>query len=210
MSVDSVPSSKTNIIQNKLIYCRHFRTYSRCAMFDWSDTVFRRRNVTLRCISNTVLQPRYWGREADSPEVCRLRVVLNERNTTKRNEKWRNETKRNKVSQNETKYVKQSIKDPKNNQWRGKNQGNIEWLVRLFLDLHLNVFLLQNSKRSTKVGCTKLRNEIETQRTKRNETKRNITQRNILKCETKRNETKYAKMRNETKYTKMRNATKYT
>jgi hypothetical protein len=44
MSADSVPSSKTNIFQNKLIYCRHFRTYSRCAMFDWSDTVFRRRN----------------------------------------------------------------------------------------------------------------------------------------------------------------------
>jgi hypothetical protein len=41
-------------------------------MFDWSDTVFRRRNVTRRRISNTVLQPRYWGREADSPEVCRL------------------------------------------------------------------------------------------------------------------------------------------
>jgi hypothetical protein len=58
--------------QNKLIYCRHFRTYSRCAMFDWSDTVFWRRNVTRRRISNTVLQPRYWGREADSPEVCRL------------------------------------------------------------------------------------------------------------------------------------------
>jgi hypothetical protein len=38
MSVDSVPSSKTNIFQSKLIYCRHFRTYSRCAMFDWSDT----------------------------------------------------------------------------------------------------------------------------------------------------------------------------
>jgi hypothetical protein len=38
MSADSVPSSKTNIFQNKLIYCRHFRTYSRCAMFDWSDT----------------------------------------------------------------------------------------------------------------------------------------------------------------------------
>jgi hypothetical protein len=51
---------------------RHFRTYSRCAMFDWSDTVFRRINVTRRRISNTVLQPRYWGREADSPEVCRL------------------------------------------------------------------------------------------------------------------------------------------
>jgi hypothetical protein len=28
-------------------------------MFDRSDTVFRRRNVTRRCISNTVLQPRY-------------------------------------------------------------------------------------------------------------------------------------------------------
>jgi hypothetical protein len=77
MSADSVPSSKTNIFQNKLIYCRHFRTYSRCAMFDWSDTVFRRRNVTRRCISNTVLQPRYWGREADSPEVCRLRDACN-------------------------------------------------------------------------------------------------------------------------------------
>jgi hypothetical protein len=42
------------------------------AMFDWSDTVFRQRNVTRRRISNTVLQPRYWGSEADSPEVCRL------------------------------------------------------------------------------------------------------------------------------------------
>ena len=74
-SVDSVPSSKTNIFQSKLytlIYCRHFRTYSRCAMFDWSDTVFRRRNVTRRRISNSVLQPRYWGSEADSPEICRL------------------------------------------------------------------------------------------------------------------------------------------
>ena len=37
------------------------------------DTVFRQRNVTRRHISNTVLQPRYWGREADSPEVCRWR-----------------------------------------------------------------------------------------------------------------------------------------
>ena len=49
MSADSVPSSKTNIFQSKLytlVYCRHFKTYSRCAMFDWSDTVFRRRNVT--------------------------------------------------------------------------------------------------------------------------------------------------------------------
>jgi hypothetical protein len=55
MSADSVPSSKTNIFQNKLIYCRHFRTYSRCAMFDWSDTVFRQRNVTHRRISNTNL-----------------------------------------------------------------------------------------------------------------------------------------------------------
>jgi hypothetical protein len=44
MSADSVPSSKTNIFHTKLytlIYCRHFRTYSRCTMFDWSDTVTR-------------------------------------------------------------------------------------------------------------------------------------------------------------------------
>jgi len=41
-------------------------------MFDGSDMVFRRRNVTRRRISNTVLKPRYWGRGADSPEVCRL------------------------------------------------------------------------------------------------------------------------------------------
>jgi hypothetical protein len=75
MSADSVPSSKTNIFQNKLTYCRHFRTYSRCAMFDWSDMVFRWRNVTRRRISITVLQPRYWGREADSPEVCRLQTT---------------------------------------------------------------------------------------------------------------------------------------
>jgi hypothetical protein len=45
---------------------------SRCAMLDWSVSVFRWRNVTRRRISNTVLQPRYWGREADSPEVCQL------------------------------------------------------------------------------------------------------------------------------------------
>jgi hypothetical protein len=85
MSADSVPSSKTNIFQSKLytlIYCRHFRTYSRCAMFDWSDTVFRRRNVTRRRISNTVLQPRYWGREADSPEVCRLQKTQDEKHNT--------------------------------------------------------------------------------------------------------------------------------
>jgi hypothetical protein len=67
MSADSVPSSKTNIFQSKFIYCRHFRTYSRCAMFDWSDTVFRRKNLTRRRISNTVLQTRYWGREASHP-----------------------------------------------------------------------------------------------------------------------------------------------
>ena len=41
-------------------------------MFDWSDTVFRQRNVTRRHISNTVLQPKDWGSEAESPEVCRL------------------------------------------------------------------------------------------------------------------------------------------
>ena len=43
---------------------------------------------------------------------------------------------------------------------------------------------------SIKRGCTKLRNEIETQRTKRNEAKYYETQRNILKGETKRNATK--------------------
>ena len=75
MSADFVPSSKINIFQYKLIYCRHFRTYSRWAIFDWSDTVFRRRNVTRRRIPNTVLQPRHWGREADSPEVCRLDLL---------------------------------------------------------------------------------------------------------------------------------------
>ena len=41
------------------------------------------------------------------------------------------------------------------------------------------------------MGCAKLRKEIETQRTKRNEMKRNETK--IL-----RNATKYTKMRNET------------
>ena len=74
-SADSLPSSETIIFQSKiytLIECRHFRIYSRCALFDWSDMVFRRRNVTHRCISNSVSQPRDWGREADSTEVCRL------------------------------------------------------------------------------------------------------------------------------------------
>jgi hypothetical protein len=72
MSADSVPSSKTNIFSKQAHLLSPFRTYSRCAMFDWSDTVFRRRNVTHRRISNTILQPRYWRREADSLEVCRL------------------------------------------------------------------------------------------------------------------------------------------
>ena len=85
MSTDSVPSSKINIFQNKLINCRHFRTYSRCTMFDWSDTVFRRRNVTRRRISNTVLRLRYWGREADSPEVCRLVQMVLKKNGSRTN-----------------------------------------------------------------------------------------------------------------------------
>jgi hypothetical protein len=51
-----------------LIYCRHFRTYSRCAMFDWSDTVFRRRNVTRRRISNTVLKVR------NQPTLWRMKI----------------------------------------------------------------------------------------------------------------------------------------
>ena len=58
--------------------------------------------------------------------------------------------------------------------------------------------------RKTNKGCTKLRNEIEAQRTKRNETKRNETkyyemQRNVQNCETKRNETTFTIMRNEMK-----------
>jgi hypothetical protein len=53
-------------------------------------------------------------------------------------------TKRNEIYQ-------AKHKRSKNNRWRGKNQQNIEWLVRLFIDLSLDAFLLQNSKRSTKV-----------------------------------------------------------
>ena len=53
-------------------------------------------------------------------------------------------------------------------------------------------------------GCTKLRNEIETQRTKRNETKRNEILRNATKYTKRRNETQ----RNETKFTIMRNEMK--
>jgi hypothetical protein len=52
---------------------------------------------------------------------------------------------------NENETCQTKHKRSKNNQWRGKNQWNIEWLVRLFIDLHLDAFLLQNSKRSTKV-----------------------------------------------------------
>ena len=47
------------------------------------------------------------------------------------------------------------------------------------------------------MGCTKLRNEIETKRTKRNEAKYYETQRNILKCETKRKYTKIQKEQHE-------------
>jgi hypothetical protein len=76
--VKNIRDAIINIFQSKLytlIYCRHFRIHSWCAMFDWSDTVFRRRNVKRRRISKTVLQPRYWGSEADSPDVCRLSIV---------------------------------------------------------------------------------------------------------------------------------------
>jgi hypothetical protein len=45
---------------------RMFKDYMnlRLIMFDWSDTVFRRRNVTRRRISNTVLQPEvhWWSK----------------------------------------------------------------------------------------------------------------------------------------------------
>ena len=48
--------------QNQNIFCSNLG----------NQNIFRWRNSTRRRISNTVLQPRYWGREADSPEVCRL------------------------------------------------------------------------------------------------------------------------------------------
>ena len=99
-------------------------------------------------------------------ETKRIEVTQNEtkRNTTKRNEKWRNETKYNETKRkmkkrNETKWsitkrneiYQTKHKRTKSNQWRGINQRYIEWLVRLFIDLHLDAFLLQNSKWSTKV-----------------------------------------------------------
>ena len=55
------------------------------------------------------------------------------------------------------------------------------------------------------IGCTKLRNEIETQRTKRTKTKRNITKRSEIYYNAKQNEMNTTK-RNETKYTKVRKA----
>ena len=61
--------------------------------------------------------------------------------------KKRNETKRNEVSQNETKYIKQSIKDPKTINEGVKINEIYEWLARLFIDLSLDAFLLQNSWR---------------------------------------------------------------
>jgi hypothetical protein len=102
----------------------------------------------------------FWNVRATS----NLGVLLNwetktKRNETKRNEAKYNETKRKMKKRNKTKWsitkrneiCQTKHKRSKNNQWRGKNQRNIEWLVRLFIDLHLDAFLLQNSKRSTKV-----------------------------------------------------------
>jgi hypothetical protein len=68
---------------------------------------------------------------------------------------------------------------------------NFFFLQILKIDSNFEISIILDHK-----GCTKLRNEIETQRTKQNETKRNEmkyyeTQRNILKCETKR---KYPKI----------------
>ena len=51
---------------------------------------------------------------------------------------------------NETKYVKQSIKDPKTINEGVKNQRNIEWLVRLFIDLHLDAFSVAKFKKVNK------------------------------------------------------------
>ena len=76
-------------------------------------------------------------------------VLLNWETKTKRNEIQRNETKRSITKRNEICQTKH--KRSKHNQWRGLNQQNIEWLVWLFIDLCLDDFLLQNSKRSPKV-----------------------------------------------------------
>ena len=49
------------------------------------------------------------------------------------------------------------------------------------------------------MGCTKVRNGNETQRTKRNEILRNATKYTKRRNETQRNETKFTIMRNEMK-----------
>jgi hypothetical protein len=143
-----------------------------------STTKLRNENETKRNETkrNTTKRNEKWRNETKRNEVSQTETKCNETKRTlkKGNEIERNETKRNEESQNETKYnetkrkmkkrneAKWSItkrneiyqakhKRSKNNQWRGKNQRNIEWLVRLFIDLSLDAFLLQNSKRSTKV-----------------------------------------------------------
>jgi hypothetical protein len=57
MSADSVPSSKTNIFQNKLIYCRQFRTYSRWA--ELLRLIQKRCSFTIICVQvwNWILSP---------------------------------------------------------------------------------------------------------------------------------------------------------
>jgi hypothetical protein len=52
---------------------------------------------------------------------------------------------------------------------------NIFFLQILKIDSNFEISIILDHK-----GCTKLRSEIETQRTKRNETKRNITKRNEI------------------------------
>jgi hypothetical protein len=71
---------KKNSERNKkpysLFLCRNFKTtiYHQTVTNNYllRCVIIGSTGILLRRISNTVLQPRYWGREADSPEVCRL------------------------------------------------------------------------------------------------------------------------------------------
>ena len=83
--------------------------------------------------------------------------------------------------------------------------SNISYLMNFLLrTMNYNSILMWSLHAITySTGCTKLRNEIETQGTKRNETKYYATKYTKMRNETKRNETKYCA----TKYTKMRNET---
>jgi hypothetical protein len=150
MSADSVPSSKTNIFQSKIIYCRHFRTYSRFTMFDWSDTVFRRRNV---------LKPRYWGREADSPKVCRLTMEPYLTNPGKKLD-W-------------------PSKDTFWNPRESKIDLRLGWQSVLGTDCRRYICKIVRIRGTCKMR-NEMRNQIYRNETKRNQAKRNSPKRNKL------------------------------